>query len=290
VTQADDAASRDEAADVGLALLLGSGVAEAMAVVEATLASVQGAASRAFAGLAQVQAAGAAATSVPPVVQPAVAGVAPPVVPPHEQQARPAERLAPPPAPRQAGAEQVAASTPVSVPGEGVAVLLPVAVPRGGDLAAFAPAPALANGGMAPAPAPTPGADPAVSPTLFAAFAPPVPLASGMETSAVGGAGGQGADVPGRRLDEGSWAPTASLPVAPMAAPTASAGSPRANAPRSSQAVQGGPTGGDVFLDGVRVGTWLADHMARETGRPQMGGTAFDPRLTPAWPGTLQGS
>jgi len=44
-----------------------------------------------------------------------------------------------------------------------------------------------------------------------------------------------------------------------------------------------------VFLDGSRVGTWVADHLAREAGRPQAGGTGFDSRMTAAWPGTLQG-
>jgi hypothetical protein len=53
-----------------------------------------------------------------------------------------------------------------------------------------------------------------------------------------------------------------------------------------------GPRGADVaemVVDGTRLDRWLADHLAREAGRPQAGGTGFDPRLTPAWPGTLQG-
>jgi hypothetical protein len=74
-----------------------------------------------------------------------------------------------------------------------------------------------------------------------------------------------------------------------VAAPGDDAAPPRAHAPPAAPTGRGGPTGGDVFLDGMRVGTWLADHLAREAGRPQAGGTAFDPRLTPAWPGTLQG-
>jgi hypothetical protein len=65
--------------------------------------------------------------------------------------------------------------------------------------------------------------------------------------------------------------------------------SARTYAPPPTQTLQGGPTGGDVYLDGTRVGTWIADHLAREVARPQMSSTAFDPRLTPAWPGTLQG-
>jgi hypothetical protein len=52
----------------------------------------------------------------------------------------------------------------------------------------------------------------------------------------------------------------------------------------------GGPGGGDVFLDGMRVGRWMARELARQAGGPQAGGTAFDPRSSPAWPGALQGS
>lgn len=43
---------------------------------------------------------------------------------------------------------------------------------------------------------------------------------------------------------------------------------------------------GDVFLDGHRVGRWLSDLLSREALRPPSGGSAFDPRLSPAWPGT----
>ena len=54
-------------------------------------------------------------------------------------------------------------------------------------------------------------------------------------------------------------------------------------APQAQQ--QGGaPSGGDVFLDGTRVGHWLSDHLAREASRPPSGATAFDPRMTATWP------
>ncbi len=42
-------------------------------------------------------------------------------------------------------------------------------------------------------------------------------------------------------------------------------------------------------LDEARLGRWLAEHLADETRRPARGGTGFDPRLSPGWPGTLQG-
>ena len=45
-----------------------------------------------------------------------------------------------------------------------------------------------------------------------------------------------------------------------------------------------------MFLDGMRVGRWMARELARQAGGPQAGGTAFDPRSSPAWPGALQGS
>ena len=54
--------------------------------------------------------------------------------------------------------------------------------------------------------------------------------------------------------------------------------------PSSSQADgverggSGGPTQGDVYLDGALVGRWMARTLAAEAGRPASGGTAFDPR------------
>ena len=51
-----------------------------------------------------------------------------------------------------------------------------------------------------------------------------------------------------------------------------------------------GPTQGDVYLDGTRVGRWISDRLAREVDRPQVGVTGFDPRVGPAWPGSLHGT
>jgi len=45
-----------------------------------------------------------------------------------------------------------------------------------------------------------------------------------------------------------------------------------------------------VFLDGHHVGHWIADHLARESSRPTAGTAAFDPRLSPSYPGALQGN
>ncbi|MDE2197916.1 MAG: hypothetical protein KGJ41_02750 [Rhodospirillales bacterium] len=50
------------------------------------------------------------------------------------------------------------------------------------------------------------------------------------------------------------------------------------------------PMRGDVYLDGALVGRWVEQHLTRAIGRPQNGSTAFDARMTPVWPGSLQGS
>jgi hypothetical protein len=76
--------------------------------------------------------------------------------------------------------------------------------------------------------------------------------------------------------------PTASAPQAPTTPKPISSAAPRAAAATS------GPTSGDVFLDGARLGTWLASHLSREASRPPAGTTGFDPRLGIAWPGTQQ--
>jgi len=65
----------------------------------------------------------------------------------------------------------------------------------------------------------------------------------------------------------------AQMPAAPVAAATST-----------------GPAQGDVFLDGARVGRWMSDRLARDVDRPQSGMTGFDPRLGPAWPGSLHGT
>lgn len=51
----------------------------------------------------------------------------------------------------------------------------------------------------------------------------------------------------------------------------------------------GGPAEGDVYLDGERMGRWMARQLSRALDRPRDGGTGFDPALSPRWPGTLGG-
>ncbi len=47
------------------------------------------------------------------------------------------------------------------------------------------------------------------------------------------------------------------------------------------------PTQGDVYLDGIRMGRWIADHLARAAERPQGGSTGFDGRMSPSLGGIL---
>lgn len=50
-----------------------------------------------------------------------------------------------------------------------------------------------------------------------------------------------------------------------------------------------GPTGGDVYLDGVLVGRWMSRMLAKEASRPATGGAAFDPTRTPYASGRMIG-
>lgn len=77
----------------------------------------------------------------------------------------------------------------------------------------------------------------------------------------------------------------APMPPPPPAVPPAALPPAAPQSPSSST----GPTGGDVFLDGTRLGHWIATNLARSAGRPPSGTTGFDPRLGVTWPGTQHG-
>lgn len=47
---------------------------------------------------------------------------------------------------------------------------------------------------------------------------------------------------------------------------------------------------GDVYLDGAKVGTWMESMIERQVGRPPVGPTGFDPRLSPMWGGATVSS
>ena len=59
-------------------------------------------------------------------------------------------------------------------------------------------------------------------------------------------------------------------PVAPAALPP-------------PQGADASPSGGDVMLDGARVGRWMAAALAEQAARPPSGPTFFDPSQSPAW-------
>lgn len=71
--------------------------------------------------------------------------------------------------------------------------------------------------------------------------------------------------------------------------PTAPSTNPMPSVAPQNQPAAQGPISGDVYLDGSRLGQWMANHLARETARPPTGSTGFDPRMGIVWPGTQQG-
>jgi len=45
----------------------------------------------------------------------------------------------------------------------------------------------------------------------------------------------------------------------------------------------------EIHIDGHLLGRFVTDHLARAATRPPAGGTSFDPRRSPAWPGAASG-
>ncbi len=60
------------------------------------------------------------------------------------------------------------------------------------------------------------------------------------------------------------------------------------NSNSNTEAAAGGLSG-EISLDGLRLGRWMADALARMTERPPSGPTGIDPRAAPGWP-TMQGN
>ncbi len=119
---------------------------------------------------------------------------------------------------------------------------------------------------------------------LEAVAAPPVPelpsAAPAAEPEAPGWAGAQ----------RHSAAPPAlppSLLLPPDFAEPAMPGraEPEAAAERDEERV----LEGRLEIDGALLGRFVAEHLAREAGRPPSGMTGFDPLLSPQWAGALQG-
>ena len=139
----------------------------------------------------------------------------------------------------------------------------------------------------------------AAAPIVSAAGAETGAGASGRARSLFDGIERRGAAVPRQEDLAAGWAPAVpqvdreplpasmapALPtMSPMLAPQM-----ESSAPPSAGGGESGPSRGDVYLDGTRMGRWIADRMAREAGRPQGGSTGFDARMGPAWNGTMQG-
>jgi len=275
VSDHDANAIPPDAEAVGVQVLLASGLADAMAAAESTLSSAQLAAQRAFAGLAHLQAVGIQVSAVPQAIR---------------------DGPSQDPVDATAGDSVVSGATapgPKDIPQTGVRGSTPPADVAAPDVVNVRPS-APPWSAAVPASHETGFIAPAAAPVALASFAPatagadPAPAAADVMSinvaaprlEAVGLSmpdEGAQVDTPyvAGRLGRGSVV-ASSPPSRPAAPPQATSGT-------------NGPTGGDVFLDGTRVGIWLADHLAHEASRPQTGGTGFDSRMTAAWPGTLQG-
>jgi len=87
----------------------------------------------------------------------------------------------------------------------------------------------------------------------------------------------------------------ANLPGSYLANGTVPAGTETQQDPKTSDAsdssgASSGATRGSIFLDGVALGRWMMDHLAKEASRPISGMTGADPRVTASYPGAPIGT
>lgn len=68
------------------------------------------------------------------------------------------------------------------------------------------------------------------------------------------------------------------------------AGPTLASAIPPSRESQSSPLQGEIYVDGLRLGRWMTDRLAKSAELPRAAMTGFDPRLTPTWPGAPVGS
>jgi hypothetical protein len=89
--------------------------------------------------------------------------------------------------------------------------------------------------------------------------------------------------------DRVSLAPIADAPAAIRPVPPASVESlrPAGQEPADASVEQSGVT--EIHIDGHLLGRFVTDHLSRAATRPPSGGTGFDPRKSPAWPGSGSG-
>jgi hypothetical protein len=220
------------------------------------------------------------------------------------------------------GAARFAASAgpaDVSVPGVGpttkpmglvqVFAAAPVALPKVEVSPATATVPVAPSASLQGAP--THSSGPPVGPLGAASrtVAGPVSVASAVRFSAPGDGGGapppavRPAPAPERHDDGaaervppfhfGSASPTRGGPpgVSGGAPDAGDGGGKRSAAPSGPPAAaqSQGPTGGDVFLDGMLVGRWIARFLADGAGRAPAGPTGFDGRRGRVLPGPTVG-
>ena len=290
----------DDAYTIGIRLALEDGVSAGVAAIARDLATLDRAVAATSLGLAGL---GALSGPVTRSVAGDMQGLA----------RTGAQVLAVPPA------APVESSGPNAVSGNGPRIdasLMVATVRDGAALAAAAPEMAQTPGFVAApvrvlAPGVSPVAEQPRAERAFSMFAPPAVTAGHVEPLATTAVPGETRvterserlvshtververtslqDV-GRASAAPTTATAMSLPMAPTAAPPVAAAGGSPAAPAVIGSAEGGPTQGDVFLDGTRMGRWVARDLARAASRPQGGSTFFDPRMGPSWPGTLQGS
>ncbi len=277
--QAALAAVMGDPYEVGLRIALDDGVAAALPMVARELAVLDRAVGVAQAGLAGL--APAAAALPGPVVGVPGAEAAPETSRTGANPASdlPASRGLAPRTPMEAvlrGAERAAAEMlPAEAP-RAAAAQEPVPPARVAwqrtDWPALAAVPGVAA--SAPLPAPLAGLAAPALPELPAA----APEAGAVEE------GWAGAQRP-------SAAPPALPPALLLPPDFAEPAAPAQAAAGDQEAGQGEERvlEGRLEIDGALLGRFVAEHLAREAGRPPSGMTGFDPLLSPQWAGALQG-
>ncbi len=277
--QAALAAMLGDPYEVGLRIALDDGVAASLPMVARELAVLEravGVVQHGLAGLAP------AAVALPvPVVGVPGAEAAPETSRPGANPApeMPASRGVAPLAPMEGvlrGAERAAAE------------MLPTATPRAPAAEASVPParvewqrtdwPALTSvpglAAAAPLPAPLAGVAAPVLPELPAA----APEAGAVEEVWAG-------------AQRPSAAPPALPPALLLPPDFAEPAAPAQAAAGEQEAEQGEERvlEGRLEIDGALLGRFVAEHLAREAGRPPSGMTGFDPLVSPQWAGALQG-
>lgn len=281
--------TRQDAADIGLALAWRDDVAATIAGLGEAMASLTRPMEAETEFLTQLGAHATGLTGAPPT---ATASVAAPAASATEAVAGPHTGGASP------------RLFDIQTPGTTIALFAPAAnaAPMAKSTSALATAPAapfitppdtpvpdapgLANyAGFAPSvpipalPAP-PVPGPSVVQVMQAAPMPPVPASP---LAIPGGSAPAWPDMPAApRL---AVAPIVSAPP-----PTpATAGGMAAPGPQAAPAAATPPQEGRLLLEGFELGRWLTDRLNRDAARPPAGATGFDPRLSPAWPGPAIG-